>query len=126
MKEKIFYLKTGLILVQALCILSIINIIVKMDFYGILFIFVTFAYYGKLLTEILLKIDLHKYDIAYNIMQIGYTIYLIILTYRIQVNKILPFNAFTYLKHNLLILCVLLMFIFVYSLLIKKDLKDEE
>ncbi len=126
MTKWLYYIRVIFIFLQALFIVDMINIIMNMNGWGISFIIVTIIFFIKTLMENINNYKSYKYDIPYNIMQIGYTIYLGVFLYRIKSNTILPLYGYEYLKNNLIILDILLIFIFIYSLLIGKEFYNEK
>ena len=85
---------------------------------GIIFILLDLVYSLKIIAELLSKKESYSHDIVYNIMQIGLTFYLGILSYKVYFDNMVVFSdTIGYFKLNYGILSVLLLFIIIYSFL---------
>ena len=85
---------------------------------GKIYLIFDIIYSIKIIIEMLSKKEKYQKDIIYNIMQIGLTFYLGILSYKIYIDNMLVFNdTLSYFYTNYGILLGLIIFILVYSYL---------
>lgn len=90
--------------------------------YGIIFIVLYLLFTVKIIYEIISKKLKYKEDIIYNIMQIGFIIYLLIISINTSITKIYVTRiTISYFRINYLILSVLIVFILAYSFLENKS-----
>ena len=86
--------------------------------FGIIFLVIYMILVIKVFIELLIKKDLCKEDIIYNIMQTGVYLYILVMSiktivYNIHVTKI----TYEYFRINYLILSVLIIFVLIYNYL---------
>ncbi len=85
---------------------------------GKLYLIIDIFYSIKILSEMLSREDCYKKDIVYNIMQIGLTFYLSILTYKVYHDNMFVYGeTIGYFYINYGILLGLIIFILIYSYL---------
>ena len=86
--------------------------------FGIIFLVLYMLLIIKVFIELLIKKDLCKEDIIYNIMQTGVYLYILVMSiktmvYNIHVTKI----TYGYFRTNYLIISILIVFVLIYSYL---------
>lgn len=114
----IYYIKLILFVIHFYFVFLMLHNILDTKIYGIIFLVLYLLFAFKVLTELLSKKDRYKNDLIYNIMQIGVYFYLLIVSIKTYFAKIYVTRAtLSYFKINYVILCVLIIFIFIYSYL---------
>lgn len=114
----IYYIKLILFVIHFYFVFLMLHNILDTKIYGIIFLVLYLLFAFKVLTELLSKKDRYKNDLIYNIMQIGVYFYLLIVSIKTYFAKIyVTRTTLSYFKINYVILCVLIIFIFIYSYL---------
>lgn len=114
----IYAFKIILFMINFYFVFMMLHNILDTNLYGIIFIILYLAFALKVTSEILSKKLRYQHDIIYNGMQIGFMIYLLIISVKINLAKIYVTRiTMGYFKTNFAILSVLILFIFIYSFL---------
>jgi hypothetical protein len=89
-----------------------------MKYFGAIFLIIEIIYIIIIITQSLGAKLRFKRDIIYNLMQMGFFIYLGIFFVKVRVNYITPTLSFDFLRNNLIVLSLLLLIIMFYSKII--------
>lgn len=114
----IYIIRMFLFTINFYFIFTMLENILDTKVYGIIFLILYMLLVIKVFIELLIKKDLCKEDIIYNIMQTGVCLYILVMSikivvYNIRVTKI----TYGYFKTNYLILSILIVFVLIYSYL---------
>lgn len=114
----IYIIRMFLFTINFYFIFTMLENILDTKVYGIIFLILYMLLVIKVFIELLIKKDLCKEDIIYNIMQTGVYLYILVMSikiivYNIRVTKI----TYGYFKTNYLILSILIVFVLIYSYL---------
>lgn len=114
----IYIIRMLLFVINFYFIFIMLENILDTKVFGIIFLVFYMILVIKVFIELLIKKDLCKEDIIYNIMQTGVYLYILVMSikmivYNIHVTKI----TYEYFKTNYLILSVLIVFVLIYSYL---------
>ena len=114
----IYIIRMLLFVINFYFIFIMLENILDTKVFGIIFLVFYMILVIKVFIELLIKKDLCKEDIIYNIMQTGVYLYILVMSikmivYNIHVTKI----TYAYFKTNYLILSVLIVFVLIYSYL---------
>ena len=83
--------------------------------YGLIMLYI--FYDLMVISQLVGKKKKYKYDTIYDFMQIGFVFYLLVITYKIHHDHIYVIkNTLSYFRINYGIICLLLIFIIIYSL----------
>ena len=94
--------------------------------FGIIFLVLYMILVIKVFIELLVKKDLCKDDIIYNIMQTGVYLYVLVMSIKVMIYNIHVTNiTYNYFKTNYLILSILIVFVLIYSLLEIRSSKND-
>lgn len=119
MKElpKILYtMRMTLFILQFVALFMIISSLLQMKIVFYLFLVFYLFYVIKVITELLSKKKVYQNDLIYNAMQIGLFAYIFVLFYRIYFSFVyVSENTMPYFNINFGIICLLLIFINIYS-----------
>ena len=119
MKElpKILYtIRMTLFVLQFVALFMMISSLLQIKPVFYIFIVLYLFYVIKTIIELLSKKEIYQNDIIYNTMQIGLFIYLFVLFYRIYFSYIyVNTSTMSYFNVNFGIICLLLVFINIYS-----------
>lgn len=116
MKKGLYQLRIILFIVQFYLIFGILENILQMELIGYAFLFLYTFYIVKIILELLSKKKRYQTDIVYNFLQIGLSIYISIIAFKIYYEKILvTVNTRNYLFTNYVILSLLITFILLYT-----------
>ncbi len=114
----IYAFKIILFMINFYFVFMMLHNILDTNLYGIIFIILYLAFALKVTSEILSKKLRYQHDIIYNGMQIGFMIYLLIISVKINLAKIYVTRiTISYFRTNYIILSILIVFILTYSLL---------
>lgn len=114
----IYILRMLLFLVSPYFMYVMLRNVLDTKVFGIIFLVLYMILFIKVFVELLIKKNLYKEDIIYNIMQTGVYLYVLVMSiktiiYNLRVTKV----TYDYFKTNYLILSILMVFVLVYSLL---------
>ena len=94
----------------------ITNSLLQLKWYSLIFIGIYIIYVIKVITELLSKKDIYKDDIIYNLMQIGLSLYILVMFYRINYSAaVVVKETMHYFMINYGIMSILMIFIILYS-----------
>ena len=114
----IYIIKLILLIANFYFIFNMLNNILDTNIYGLIFIVMYLIYLIKMILEIISKKKVYQYDIVYNLMQIGFIIYLLVISIKTTVAKLYVTRVtLSYFRLNYIILSVLIIFILIYSML---------
>ena len=118
----IYYIKIILFIAHFYLVFAMLNNILDTKIYGIIFILFYLVFVIKVLMEVLSQNKKHKNDIIYNIMQIGFIAYLIIMSIKTSlVGVYVTRISVAYFRINYVILSGLVVFILLYNVLENKS-----
>ena len=122
--KPVYIIKLLLFIIHFYFVYVMLNNILDTKIYGIIFIIIYLLLSIKIILEIISKKTKYQNDIIYNIMQIGFFVYLLIISVRTAIAKVYVTRiTISYFKINYIILSVLIIFILTYSLLENKSSK---
>ncbi len=114
----IYYLKMFLFITHFYVIFIMLKNILDTGFFGYLFLLIYFTYIIMVIMQLLSKKKKYQNDTIYNIMQVGFVSYILVIAINILVNKIYVTKlTYPYFKNNYLIASLLLIFIIGYNLM---------
>ena len=114
--KSIYIIKLLLFAVNFYFMFSMLSNILSTNIYGIIFIVMYLIFAIKIIIEIIAKNTKYQEDIIYNIMQIGFIIYLLIISIKINMANVYVTRInFSYFKVNYIILSILILFILFYG-----------
>lgn len=112
----LYYLRIFFFIIHYFLLFMIIGNVIKVGIFGYLFFIMEFIYGINVILELISKKKCYKNDLFYNIMQIGYFCYILVLWSKLYFNNVLLFNdMIVYLKTNYIILSILILFLVLYS-----------
>jgi len=118
----IYYIKIILFIAHFYLVFAMLNNILDTKIYGIIFILFYLVFVIKVLMEVLSQNKKYKNDIIYNIMQIGFIAYLIIMSIKTSlVGVYVTRISVAYFRINYVILSGLVVFILLYNVLENKS-----
>ena len=118
----IYSIKLILFVIHFYFVYMMLHNIIDTGVYGIIFIILYLVFAFKLLYEIVSKNKKIKNDIIYNIMQMGFIFYLLIVSIKTYSSNVYVTDfTFSYFKINYIILSILIFFIIIYSILENKS-----
>lgn len=118
----LYIIRNVLFVFHLLFIFLLLNEILGIGLFGYMFLFFEIVLIVNIIRELLSKNSRYQNDIPYNIMQVGLYIYISIIWYRVYVlNTLIVGEMWEYLRNNLIIFSVLIIFLIVYSLIIRKE-----
>lgn len=121
----VYIIKLILLISNFYFIFTMLHNILDAGIYGIIFTVFYLIFIVRLLLELLLKKDSFKSDIIYNIMQIGFLLYIHIIAIKTFLAKVYVTRyTMSYFRINYIILSILIFFILIYSILDKKSVKQ--
>ena len=122
----IYYVKLLLLISHFYFIFTMLHNILDTGLYGIIFILFYLFFIVKLFLELLFKKESFKEDFIYNIMQIGLLLYVHVISIKTYLSKVYVTRfTISYFRVNYIILSILILFIIIYSVLDKKNVKQQ-
>ena len=113
-----YFLRITLLFIQFYFVFNMIGTILDTKYVGVIFILLYLFYVLVFLSEIMSKKKKYQKDLVYNCMQIGLYLYLIVLSIKINYYNVYVNNSNNvYFFVNYGILCILIIFIIIYSLI---------
>ena len=114
--SKILYIiRTIVFTLHIFLMFNLLYITLRMSYIGIILLIIDVIYIINILIEMVSAKLRYKRDIIYNIMNISYFVYLLVLYLKIKNNYLTPYLSFPYLRNNYLILILLIIILIVYS-----------
>lgn len=114
----IYTIRIILFIIHILMLYMIIPNIVNVGLIGHVFIIIEVIYIMKIILELLSKKECYKDEAYYNIMQIGFYSYIVILWSKLYFNnELFTIQFVRYLKNNYIILSILIIFLILYGIL---------
>lgn len=116
--NKIMYgLRIFCFVIQFYLVFSLLSSILLTGLLGYILLAVYIFYDILIITELLSKKKKYKCDFIYDFMQIGFVFYLMVINYKVYSDHIYVIkNTLAYFRINYGIMCLLLIFIIVYSM----------
>ena len=122
----VYYIKMFLFIVHFYFVFLMLHSILDTKIFGYLFLFFYFIYVVKIILELLSKKQRYKCDIIYNLMQIGFSFYVMFIATKINIDDLyVTVNTYTYFKTNYIIASMLIVFALIYSLVELHDSKKK-
>ena len=116
LKNLAYYIRILFFILQFVFLFLIEETLLQVRPLVYLFLFVYTLFVIKILVELLSKKKNYREDTIYNIMQIGLFIYIFILFYYVYIKHIIVrISTMSYFNTNLIIMCILMIFIVLYS-----------
>ena len=120
----IYIIKLILFIINFYFVFMMLNNILDTNIYGIVFIVLYLIFSFKVMFEVISKKSKFKTDIIYNFMQIGFILYLLIVSLKTVFAKVYVTRVtISYFRINYIILSILIVFILMYSMLEYKSSK---
>lgn len=116
MNKIIYAIRLFLFIIHFYLIFILINNTLSVGLLAYIFLIIDIFYALVIIWQLIYKKRKYKYDMIYNLMQIGFDIYLSIIIFKIYYEHLYVLNkTLTYFKVNFIIMSILLVFIIVYS-----------
>ena len=116
LKNLVYYIRILFFILQFVFLFLIEETLLQVRPLVYLFLFVYTLFVIKILVELLSKKKNYREDTIYNIMQIGLFIYIFIYFYYVYIKHIIVrISTMSYFNTNLIIMCILMIFIVLYS-----------
>lgn len=127
-QKLIYYLRLALFIITLILMFLNISNYIKVGLWGYIFLILEFIYIFAILITILLKRNLYKTDLIFNLMHIGTYMYQIILSIRMFSFKVssLVKESFIFYRNNYIILSILLAVLIFYSLVLYGELSKQK
>ena len=127
MKKLIYYLRILLFIVYLVILFLLIDTIYRPNFFATLFFILNLIYSFLMILTILSKKEIFKNTISYNILNIGVSLYTILLYIISSSNTPLDvINNEIYYRNNFIMIGILLIGLIGYSLGLNKENKNDE
>ncbi len=118
LKKILYYFRYITFILHIFVVFQLLYLVLRMKYFGAIFLIIEIIYIIIIITQSLGAKLRFKRDIIYNLMQMGFFIYLGIFFVKVRVNYITPTLSFDFLRNNLIVLSLLLLIIMFYSKII--------
>ena len=121
----VYIIKLLLLITHFYFIFVMLHNVLDTRIYGVIFLIFYLFFIVKLLLELLFQKKSFKDDLIYNIMHIGFLLYIHIISIKTFMAKVYVTKyTISYFRINYIILSILLFFILIYSLLDNGNVKQ--
>lgn len=122
MKKTLYYLRIVLFIVYLITIFLLIDKLFKLNIFAVIYFTLNLIYSFIMILTILSKKYIFKEAISYNILNIGISLYTIML-FKITISNthLDIINNSVYFKNNFIMMSILLIGIIIYSLILNKE-----
>ncbi len=118
LKKILYYFRYITFILHIFVVFQLLYLVLRMKYFGAIYLIIEIIYIIIIITQSLGAKLRFKRDIIYNLMQMGFFIYLGIFFVKVRVNYITPTLSFDFLRNNLIVLSLLLLIIMFYSKII--------
>ena len=123
-KKVIYILRIIGFIIQFYLAFMIIDAMIHTGFFGYLFIAIFLFYNITMIVQLLNIKEEKEEDVIYNIMQLGYFLYIFVFFFRIRISHVfVGSETIGYFNLNFGILSLLLVFIILYNFIELKNIK---
>ena len=118
LKKILYYFRYITFILHIFVVFQLLYLVLRMKYFGAIYLIIEIIYIIVIITQSLGAKLRFKRDIIYNLMQMGFFIYLGIFFVKVRVNYITPTLSFDFLRNNLIVLSLLLLIVMFYSKII--------
>ena len=118
LKKILYYFRYITFILHIFVVFQLLYLVLRMKYFGAIYLIIEIIYIIIIITQSLGAKLRFKRDIIYNLMQMGFFIYLGIFFVKVRVNYITPSLSFAFLRNNLIVLSLLLLIVMFYSKII--------